>query len=199
MTLSPDLLLLARYIAGEFDNQPQAAAEPVWYVHLRLWQRPVALFTDDSVTLFAEQANALILDQPYRQRLLRLQQSTADDRALQVQYYGFKNPVAFKGAGRNPELLKQLTIDQVEQLPGCVLHVTQPQPAKFAAFPPPDACCYFEYQGEQRQVSLGFEAGPDEFKSYDKGVEPGTDRALWGAIMGPYQFSKQQSYALVDE
>ncbi|MDJ0689048.1 MAG: CpcT/CpeT family chromophore lyase [Xenococcaceae cyanobacterium MO_188.B32] len=48
MTLSPQLIALGTYLAGEFDNQQQALAEPAWYVHLRLWKRPVPLFTEDS-------------------------------------------------------------------------------------------------------------------------------------------------------
>lgn len=96
------LLTLAHYLAGEFDNREQAIADPVWYVHLRLWQRPVPLFTEDSLTLFAEQANILQPEQPYRQRLLRLKPTDTSQDALQVQYYAFKNPNAFKGAGRRP-------------------------------------------------------------------------------------------------
>jgi hypothetical protein len=36
MTLPPELITLASYMAGKFDNQQQALAEPVWYVHLHL-------------------------------------------------------------------------------------------------------------------------------------------------------------------
>jgi len=36
--ISQQLQTLAQYITGEFDNKKQAAAEPAWYVHLRLWQ-----------------------------------------------------------------------------------------------------------------------------------------------------------------
>src|SRR4028119_107608 len=99
MTLSPELITLAHYMAGEFDNQKQAIADPVWYVHLRLWQRPVALFTEDSLTLFAEQANIVNLDKPYRPRILRLQSSETQSASLQVEYYMLKNPDAIRGAG----------------------------------------------------------------------------------------------------
>jgi hypothetical protein len=106
MTLSPELITLARYMAGEFDNQQQALADPAWYVHLRLWQRPVPLFTEDSLTLFAEQANIVNLDKPYRPRILRLYLSDTTPASLQVQYYMLKDPEAIRGAGRNPQLLR---------------------------------------------------------------------------------------------
>ena len=50
---SPHLTALATYLAGEFSNQQQALGQPAWYVNLRLWIRPVPIFTDDSITLFA--------------------------------------------------------------------------------------------------------------------------------------------------
>lgn len=193
MALSPTLLTLATQIAGEFENRAQAMAEPVWFVHLRLWQRPVPLFVEDSITLFAEQANVLKLDQPYRQRLLRLQEDAQG--AIVVQYYGFKDPSLVRGGGDRPQLLNNATLEQIELLPGCILQVTQ-QGNRFVAAPPPNSQCYFSYAGETRQVSLGFETSSQEFFSYDKGVEPETGKALWGAMMGAYQFKKLQDYPL---
>ena len=66
MSFSPQLLALADYLSGEFDNREQALAEPIWYVHLRLWQRPIPLFSEDSMTLFAEQASVVNLERPDR-------------------------------------------------------------------------------------------------------------------------------------
>jgi len=189
---------LARDLCGEFDNREQAIADPIWFVHLRAWHRPVNLFTNDSCTVFAEQANVLQLDQAYRQRLLRIR--STDDRAefpLNVQYYSFKNPAAFRGAGQNPDRLGNLTGDQIELLPGCILQVTYEQSLqgdRFHASPPADACCCFSYQGETRQVSLGFEVSPGKFFSYDKGIDPDTGKALWGAILGAYEFTKRKDY-----
>jgi hypothetical protein len=37
-----------------------------------------------------------------------------------------------------------------------------------------------------------FEVGAAEFLSYDKGVDPDSGKALWGAILGPYCFAKQR-------
>ena len=202
MTFSPNLIVLARYLAGEFDNQEQAIAEPVWFVHLCLWQRPVLLFAEDSITLFAEQANILNLERPYRQRLMRLQEG-GSDALLQVQYYMPKHPDALCGAGRNPALLETLSPDQFELLPGCLLTVTQQQLAPnryhFSAALSPDARCCFTYGGATKQVSLGFEVREEEFLSYDKGVDPTTGKALWGAILGPFRFHKRQEFNLTSD
>lgn len=196
--ISPQLIALAHYLAGEFDNREQAIADPAWYVHLRLWQRPVPIFTD-SLTLFAEQANIVNLNQPYRPRLLRLQERREPNVQLQVQYYMPKDPAALSGAGCNPALLKTLTPEQFELLPGCLLTITQEQLAPdqyhFAAALPPDIRCCFTYRGNTQQVSLGFEATQEEFLSYDKGIDSTTGRASWGAILGPFRFRKRQSFA----
>lgn len=198
MTFSPQLLALADYLAGEFDNREQAIAQPAWYVHLRLWQRPVPLFQEDSLTIFAEQANIVNLDRPYRQRIMRLLQGNGPDAPLKVQYYMPKNPSALVGAGCNTALLNTLTPDNLELLPGCVLNVTQQSLAvnhyKFEATPPPDTCCCFSVDGNIVQVSLGFEVTQDKFFSYDKGIDSTTGKATWGAILGPYCYTKREQY-----
>ncbi len=197
MSSWPHLSTITEYLAGEFDNQEQAIAEPAWYVHLRMWQRPVSLFQEDSVTLFAEQANVLNIEQPYRQRLLRITPLSAD-ASFKVQYYMFKNPNHWCGAGRNHELLNALTPEKFHILPGCVLRVnvettTQDQ-YKFIAKPILDTRCTFDYAGKIVEVSLGFEATQKEFFSYDKGIDSATRKATWGAILGPYRYTKLQQY-----
>ncbi|KJH70840.1 chromophore lyase CpcT/CpeT [Aliterella atlantica] len=189
--ISSELKTLAQYMTGEFDNKEQALADPAWYVHLRTWQITVPFFTEDSITIFAEQANIMSLHKPYRPRLLRLQQK---QEKLQVQYYMPKDPAAVNGAATNPELLKSLTIEQFELLPGCLLDVKVEHLADgkvFTAALAPDCRCCFNYAGEVREVSLGFQASKDEFLSYDKGIDSTTGKALWGAILGPFRFRKR--------
>lgn len=198
MSFSPQLVNLGNYLAGEFDNREQALGEPIWFVHLRLWQRPVGLFSDDSITLFAEQANIVNLDRPYRQRILRLMPAPDSETGLYVQYYMPKNPSALVGAGRHPELLKTLTPQQLELLPGCVLSVSQktvaPNSYQFTASPLPDTCCTFSYLGNTVQVSLGFAVTETELHTYDKGIDQETGNATWGAIVGPYRYTKREQY-----
>lgn len=198
MAFSPELIALAQYLCGEFENREQAIAEPARYVHLRLWQRPVPLFQSDSLTLFAEQASIVNLDHPYRPRIMRLQALPSDASQLQVQYYSFKSPEAVRGAGRDRTVLDKLTLDDLELLPGCLLSVSHQclaaQTYHFQASLLPEARCCFTYQGEIRQVSLGFEATPDEFLSYDKGIDTATGQAIWGALWGPFRFVKRQDF-----
>jgi hypothetical protein len=195
--MSPTLSTLAEWLAGEFDNQLQAQDQPVWFVHLRLWHRPLPFTIDGYAALFCEQANALYLDKPYRQRVVILK-PTADpqheSQQWQAEYRAFKQPDRVLGAGANPDLLRRISQDDLEMLPGCKLTITY-QSDRFKAEPPPEAKCCFQYNGQTRQVILGFEASPNQFFSYDRGVEPETGKLLWGAMMGPYQFQKRQSFA----
>lgn len=186
------LATLVQWLAGEFDNREQALAQPIWFVHLRLWHRPLAWPMDGNPALFCEQANYLYPEKAYRQRLVVLS-SGANSRQLQAQYYAFKQPDRFKGAGANPDRLSALSLDDVELLPGCVLTVTC-QPDRFKAEPEPDARCCFQYQGQTRQVILGFEVSADRFCSHDRGVDPDTGTLLWGATMGAYEFDKRQNF-----
>lgn len=198
MSFAPNLIALGEYLAGKFDNQEQALADAAWFVHLHLWQRPVDLFSEDSITLFAEQANIVNLDHPYRQRIMRLMSGSGSDGPLQIQYYMFKDPGAFSGAGQNPAVLKTLTLDQLDLLPGCILTVNQETIAehsyKFTATQPPNTRCCFTYLNQIVQVSLGFEATATQFHSYDKGIDSDTGKATWGAILGPYRYTKREQY-----
>ncbi|NEP84065.1 MAG: chorismate mutase [Okeania sp. SIO3B3] len=201
MNFSPELISLARYLAGEFDNSTQAIADPPWYVQLRLWHRPIpiTLFPEPSIALFAEQANILKLDQPYRPRVMQLRQLSDNPTSLQIQYFLPKDVPSILGAGRNPDILKQLKPSQLEFLPGCTLEVINhnhgQNNAYFQAILAPDAVCGFTYQSQYYQVELGFEVNAQQFLSYDKGIDPQTGKGIWGALLGPYKFMKSRSFS----
>jgi hypothetical protein len=184
---------LAEWLVGEFDNQVQSRADPTWYVPLRLWHRPLPHCIQGKVAIFAEQSNFLALDRPYRQRILVLEPTDTDQCA--VQYWAFKDPGRFQGAGANPDLLLEALEPQLDLLPGCWLNVTFTGD-RFRAAPRPDDRCCFTYEEKLRQVILGFEVSTTEFWSYDRGVDPETGQSLWGAMMGPYRHQKRLAYTL---
>ena len=193
MTISPTLILLAQYLAGEFENRAQALDQPIWFVNLRLWHRPLPQRLQGNLALFAEQANTLQLNRPYRQRIIVLKE-TENPQLFQAQYLALKQPEKFLGAGAKPEKLQELSLEDLELLPGCILTIKQ-QDTTFTAQPEPGAKCCFQYQGQTRQVILGFEARAEKFLSYDRGVDLETGQALWGALMGAYEFNKTQDFA----
>ena len=200
MTDSPSnapLGTLVAYLSGEFENQSQSEAEPTWYVHLRLWHRPVLQLSSDHVcTLFLEQASVKANKPPYRQRILQLSDESGQ---LQGKYFALADPAKFIGGGDRPELLSSMTVDDLVSLPDSdVLIEYQPiAPAgyKFQAALPEGTLCSFEYGGQRRYVYLGFDVAPItgdrpsaaqaiELLTYDKGIDPDTGRGLWGAPNG---------------
>jgi hypothetical protein len=182
------LATLTQWLTGEFDNQSQALEQSIWFVHLRLWHRPFPIAIDGHPAIFAEQANALYLNNPYRQRVFLLKPAEQSDQ-FQAQYFGFHQPDRVRGAGLNPERLNGITLDDLAPLPGCCLNI-QFQANRFTATPEPSAKCCFQYNGETRQVILGFEVTADRFLSFDRGVDPNTGQALWGAVVGAYEFQR---------
>ena len=195
MTFTPQLNALANYLAGVFDNKQQALEQPAWYVHLRLWIRPAPIFTEDSITLYAEQANILQLNQPYRPRILRLRQK----ETIEVEFYMFQDITTARGAGQNKDLISQITPDKIKFLPNCTLKVATQQldfgKYSFETTPISDEPCSVTYQGTTFQVFLGFKATANELQTYDKGIDPNTGQGTWGALMGAYQFEKRQDFS----
>lgn len=195
MAFSEQLVTLGKYLAGEFDNQQQALAQPAWFVHLRLWMRPVPIFTEDSITLFAEQANIVKLNQPYRSRILRLREK----ENLEVEYYMFKDMTAFSGASQDKNLLQQITPEQIQFLPDCTLKVAVDRYSsdryRFQTSPIKNTPCSFNYQGITYQVFVGFETTDEQLQTYDKGIDPATGKATWGAILDSYRFTKRLNFA----
>lgn len=105
--------------------------------------------------------------------------------ALTVEYYKFKDSNRIRGAGTNPALLQQVTPDWVEFLPGCTLDIhTERTSAMSYCFQSdrdaPRPCCFTE-GGQQYQVSLGFAVTATELLIYDRGIDPKTGKAIWGA------------------
>lgn len=208
--LSTELVTLGQYLAGEFENRAQSLAEPTWYVHLKLWHRPVPLFREDSLTFFVEQVSVAAQTPPYRQRILRLQQSGSQQNGSQLngQYYGLKNPIAYRGGALDPALLAPLSPDELIDLPTCRVDITPHsfpnQRYRFVARMPANTLGSFESDGTTRYVSLGFDVGvvdpaastpTIEFQMFDKGIDPATGQGLWGALMGPFRLIKQVDWA----
>jgi hypothetical protein len=191
MNISSQLLQLTAWMAGEFSNREQSQDQPVWFVNLVWWQRPIPFNLLGSVAIFAEQANALILDRPYRQRIL---QFVENDGKIQVKYWSFKDPAVWAGAARDRDRLNQITMNDIEAIAGCLLDISFTN-GRYKAEMPKDAKCCFQYLNESRQVVLGFEVSADEFWSGDRGVDPETGSAIWGAIMDFYKFKKTHNFS----
>ncbi|MGD1864865.1 MAG: CpcT/CpeT family chromophore lyase [Phormidesmis sp.] len=195
------LTTLAHYLAGEFENADQAAASPAWYVHLRLWQRPVpSLSSSEVFTFLLEQANVISGKPPYRQRILQIR-AGEEAGQLRGQYFALSDPLKYRGAGSNPALVENLSKRELVVLPNSGALIQYQAVAagySFQSALKDGELCSFDYDGQRRYVYLGFDIAPQAntllLQTYDKGIDPDTGRGLWGALMGPFQMIKQETF-----
>ena len=191
---------LATALAGEFDNKAQSLAEPIWYLHLRVWNRPLpkTVFAE-GYGFFIEQISVAAGTPPYRQRVLHL---TSRGEDLWGQYYGLKDPQAWLGSATQPDHLASLTTQDLIDLPTCGLGIRwDSAKAQYEARLPADSLCCISYQGQASYISLGFDlalpttAHPMvELSVYDHGVDPETGKMTWGPRMGPFRLRRQEIY-----
>ena len=203
MTSGEAFVRLCQSLAGTFQNREQALAEPVWYVHLRLWCYPTPLFREDSATFFIEQASAAFAQAPYRQRILRIRRDQDD---LTAEYYALKQPQTWQGATQTPDRLQTLALEDLQTLENSCLSIAivpEAQATRFEARQQPGERCQFTVNGETKLVELAFDAiapsaanqVPAAFWMYDKGIDATTGKSTWGATQGPFRLIKVQDFS----
>jgi hypothetical protein len=205
---STALAHLARSLAGEFDNKPQSLADPAWFLHLRVWNRPLPphLFAE-GYGFFIEQINVATGKSPYRQRVLHI---FAQGERLKGQYYALRDPQAWAGSALAPEQLRQLQQQDLMDLPTCALNITfDPVSSLFRGRLPDETLCSITINGQTSYIYLAFDIGgpssppaeslvpsPVQLTVYDHGVDSATGATTWGPKMGPFQLLKTQDFSI---
>ncbi|NJK62332.1 MAG: chorismate mutase [Synechococcaceae cyanobacterium SM2_3_1] len=191
MTFSEQLLRLAQWMAGHFNNAEQARREPVWFANIHVFQCPLSVDLLGGFSFYVEQAYDIALQQPYRQRVVSLQEDTT---GIRIQNYGLRNSQAFAGAGQDRRRLRQLTSADLEILPGCITEV-QWTGASYKGKSIPGKTCIVVRREQQTYLRAEFELTDARFWSLDQGLDPETDQVIWGSLSGPFQFVKLASFA----
>ncbi|MCC5629371.1 chromophore lyase CpcT/CpeT [Nostoc sphaeroides CHAB 2801] len=191
MTHSTDIATLARWMAADFSNQEQAFENPPFYAHIRVCIRPLPLELFSGVSLFLEQAYDFMLNQPYRMRVMKL---IPAENHIAIEHYTVKEEQKFYGASREPERLKELSVDQLEKMPGCNM-IVEWTGNSFKGRVEPGKCCIVVRDGKNTYLDNEFEIDAKEFFSLDRGRDLDTDERLWGSIAGPFHFLRWGSFA----
>ncbi len=191
MTNSTDIKTLARWMAGDFSNQQQAFDNPPLYAHIRVCMRPLPFSLFSEVSLFLEQAYDFMLNSPYRLRVLNFK--LVDD-AIELENYKIKDEKKFYGAARNPDKLKDLTLDDLEKLPGCDMTVEWTGKS-FKGVVKPGKKCIVVRNDRETYLDNSFEVDEHQLTSMDRGYDPETDELVWGSIAGEFYFTRVQSFA----
>ena len=186
-----DITTLARWMAADFSNQAQAFENPPFFAHIRVCMRPLPLEVLSGISLFVEQAYDYMLNDPYRVRVLKL--LNAGDR-IEIENYTVKQEENFYGASRDLQLLKTLTSDRLEKLPGCNMTVEWAGNSFKGKVEPGKGCIVFR-KGQKTYLDSEFEISEERFISLDRGRDLETNEHLWGSVAGPFQFLRRQSFA----
>lgn len=193
MTHATDLNTLVTWMAAEFSNQEQAIENPPFFAHIRVCMRPLPLSFFGVPSLYLEQAYDYAIDQPYRIRVLKFM--IKDDR-IDIPHYRLHNEDPFRGAARDLAKLKRLTPDQLNPMCGCGMEVIWTG-TSFKGIVEPGKKCMVERKGQMSYLDNEFEVINEgaNLISLDRGRDPETDEHLWGAIAGPFEFKRTQSFA----
>ncbi len=191
MTHSTDITTLARWFAADFSNQQQAFDNPPLFAHIRVCMRPLPYQLLDGLSLYLEQAYDITLNQPYRVRILKLVPS---EDHIDIENYAIDQEAEFYGGSRDPQRLENLKTEQIKKLPGCTF-ITKWTGKSFRGEVEPGKACTVVRKGKTTYLNSHFEINEDKFISHDTGCDPETDKQVWGAIAGPFEFVRWASFA----
>ncbi len=191
MTHSTDIVTLARWMASDFSNQAQAFENPPFFAHIRVCMRPLPVELLGGVSLYLEQAYDIELHVPYRVRVLKL--VPVDDR-IDIENYAIENEEQFYGASRDLQKLQELKKAEFKLMPGCTF-LTHWTGSSFKGRVEPGKGCMVVRKGKNTYLDSEFEIDGDKFISHDRGRDPETDAHVWGALAGPFEFTRRASFA----
>ena len=191
MSHSTDILTLARWMASDFSNQAQAFENPPFFAHIRVCMRPLPVELLGGVSLYLEQAYDIELNSPYRVRVLKL--IPIADR-IDIENYAIVNEEQFYGASRDLQKLQELKKAEFKLMPGCTF-ITHWTGSSFKGRVEPGKGCMVVRKGKNTYLDSEFEIDGDKFISHDRGRDPETDAHVWGALAGPFEFTRRASFA----
>lgn len=191
MTHSTDIATLARWMAADFSNQEQAFENPPFFAHIRVCMRPLPREQFANVSFLVEQAYDYMLDDPYRIRVIEI--LPVGDH-IEIKNYTLQAEQEFYGASRDLKRLHTLTPEQLTLMSGCNM-IVEWTGHSFRGRVEPGKGCIVVRKGQKTYLDSEFEIDQHRFISHDRGRDPETDEHVWGALAGPFQFVRWQSFA----
>jgi CpeT protein len=186
-----DSLLLAQWMAGDFSNHNQAAAEPQHYAHIRIFFRPLPFEFFNAIGFYSEQVYDYDLWSPYRQGVHKLVDRGAD---TYIENYSLKDAMLYAGAAREPDILKTITHDCLERRCNCSM-IFRRDGEIFRGQVEPGNQCFVDRNGAKTYLISDVEIGENTWVSLDKGMDLDTHEKLWGSAFGMLRFEKVTNFA----
>ncbi|WP_373539789.1 chromophore lyase CpcT/CpeT [Chamaesiphon sp.] len=186
-----DSILLAQWMAGDFSNHHQAAAEPQHYAHIRIFFRPLPFEFFNAIGFYSEQVYDYDLWSPYRQGVHKLVDRGED---TYIENYSLNDAMLYAGAAREPEILQTITLDCLERRQHCSM-IFQREGDLFRGRVEPGSKCLIDRNGVMTYLISDVEIGENTWVSLDKGMDINTHEKVWGSAFGMLRFEKVTSFA----
>jgi CpeT protein len=184
------LIVLAQWMAGDFSNAKQAAADPKSFAHIHVFFRPLPFEFFNAIGFYSEQAYEYDLWTPYRQGVHRC--IDQGDR-IYIENYSLQDAMLYAGAAREPSILNTITPDCIQRRYNCSM-IFEREGDAFRGRVEGNKCL-IDRQGCQTYLVSDVEVTEHTWVSLDRGMDVDTHQQIWGSTFGPLRFEKITSFA----
>ena len=179
-----DLAELASHLSGSFSSRAQAMADKD-FLDIELRIVPVWPERTDGPWLYVEQAAAATVDEPYRQRVYRLEKK--DGRYLSHIYEFKGDPLRQAGQWRLPVPLAALSPQDLTLKEGCAVIMNRSPEGVYSGATVDKACPSALRNARFGSSKVTLDARVLE--SWDQGWDA-NGQQVWGSTKGAYRFVK---------
>lgn len=175
---------LQKAMTGSFDSSTQADTDPEYYnivLHMEpIWTEQPGYF------LYVEQAVAGDQDNPYRQRVYKLEEQ---GRKLVSRVYELPDPKKFIGGHQDPERFASISPSDIVEKVGCAVYLKPDKQGVYRGSTKKKTC-KSSLRGATYATSR-VSIGSSFVQSWDRGFNDEGEQ-VWGAVNGGYLFFRQQ-------
>nr|QEZ90738.1 phycocyanobilin lyase [Gracilariopsis lemaneiformis] len=181
---------LAKWLAADWANQPQAMEDPQFWAHVHVCFRPLRWHFLGGYSFYCESAYDYNLGAPYKTSVVRIENDGHGH--LELASYKIKQPDEYWMGAYEPQLLEQLTTDQLLRLPeACnTAFVWDESKRMYTASSRPGKGCRIQRRAKEKETYLDSKITLTDhsYSAWDVGRDPETDELVWGAAAGPFDF-----------
>jgi CpeT protein len=189
-TQSNNLLTLARWMAGDFSNAKQAAANPKSFAHIHVFFRPLPYSFFNGIGFYSEQVYDYDLWTPYRQGIHRC---IEQGNGIYIENYSLTDAIRYAGAARERSILETIQPDCIQRRYHCSMFFER-EGDLFRGRVEGNQCLIHK-KGCPTYLVSEVEVTEQTWASLDRGMDLETHEQVWGSTFGPLRFEKVTSFA----
>ena len=178
-----DSIELFELMQGSFDSKNQSMTDSN-YFDITLHMYPI--WDNQGNFIYVEQSVSSMQEKPYRQRIYEIIKSS--DSIFTSIIYKLPNDSLFVGAWRDPSLLRDLKISELQKLEGCEVNLKKVGENHYLGSTNEKSCPSVLYGASYATSEV--EILNDKIISWDRGFD-NNDNQIWGATNGGYVFKKK--------